>query len=137
MYAPAEMPANLRHELESLSGFDRDGEPTDDVRTIPSLYRHLVPWPRYINWLSAAIRPVQLTSRSMPPRPGDFTSPRCGQVPHIGTSAERQTLGALSGTGSSLCFTPCALTHIFLTFPVFIAPPAHIPAGKCSRMLGM
>ena len=51
MFAPAEMEPVLRRRLESVSGPDaRDGMPV-----IPSLYRHLVPWPGLIAWVAVAI----------------------------------------------------------------------------------
>lgn len=53
MIAPAEMPRELRATLEGLSGL----EPGTGAPTIPSLYRHLVPWPGFIDWLAAALRP--------------------------------------------------------------------------------
>jgi hypothetical protein len=53
MFAPAEMEPRLRGKLESLAS----PEAATGAPVIPSLYRHLVPWPGYIDWLETAVRP--------------------------------------------------------------------------------
>ena len=58
MYSPAEMPSGVRAKLEGLTmSAEARGSPATGGRAIPSLYRHLVPWPRYIDWLSVEMRP--------------------------------------------------------------------------------
>lgn len=57
MYAPADMPAVTRQELENLSGFGGSGGQSENISTIPSLYRHLVPWRGYVRWMELALRP--------------------------------------------------------------------------------
>ena len=60
MFAPAEMPPSIRQQLEGLtnSAEARGGPDTGGGgRAIPSLYRHLVPWPAYIDWLSNVMLP--------------------------------------------------------------------------------
>jgi hypothetical protein len=53
MYAQNEMTPEQRGRLEGLSSPEAMG----GAPTIPSLYRHLVPWPDYMAWLEAGLRP--------------------------------------------------------------------------------
>lgn len=57
MYAPEEMPVPLRTTLQGLSSPDATGGIPGGALAIPSLYRHLVPWPAYIAWIEHNLRP--------------------------------------------------------------------------------
>ena len=58
MYRPGEMPEAMRSRHEALSSPEARGEALTGSRTIPSLYRHFVPWPPFIEWIASALRPM-------------------------------------------------------------------------------
>jgi hypothetical protein len=57
MFAPAEIPGELRRTLEGLSSAEPSAESAAGPFAMPSLYRHLVPWPGYIDWVARSLRP--------------------------------------------------------------------------------
>lgn len=57
MYEPAEIPIALRQALEGLSSPETAGATAEGNLAIPSLYRHLVPWPDYIDWIARSLKP--------------------------------------------------------------------------------
>ena len=62
MFTPAEMPLELRQILEGLSSPETTGSLAGGMLAggtlaIPSLYRHLVPWPDYIGWIARSLMP--------------------------------------------------------------------------------
>ena len=57
MFTPAEMPLELRQTLEGLSSPETTGSLAGGTLAIPSLYRHLVPWPDYTAWIARSLTP--------------------------------------------------------------------------------
>lgn len=57
MFTPAEMPLELRQTLEGLSSPETTGSLAGGTLAVPSLYRHLVPWPDYIAWIARSLAP--------------------------------------------------------------------------------
>jgi hypothetical protein len=63
MYPPGEMPVELRQALEGLASLETAGAIAEGTLAIPSLYRHLVPWPDYIAWIARSLTPYAQDGR--------------------------------------------------------------------------
>ena len=63
MFTPTEMPLELRQTLEGLSSPETTGSLAGGTLAIPSLYRHLVPWPDYIAWIARSLTPYLFDGR--------------------------------------------------------------------------
>ena len=63
MYPPGEIPIELRQALEELSSPETAGALAQGNLAIPSLYRHLVPWPDYIAWIARSLKPYAQDGR--------------------------------------------------------------------------